>query len=144
MSQSFFAVVSLRRRPPGAVQPTVHDGVRMTRDGTAAVIEHDCEPVVAVRLELGTLATTLSDREILERYEHKLGALGAALVATPQLRWDDAGLCWVPRGHAIRLTVEPAIDEPTVMIDEIELTVAELTSMLSSHGAQICLVFLDE
>ncbi len=126
-------------------RPTdVMNGVRVTRDGTAALIAHDCEPVLTVRIELGAQAQTLTDQDILDRYNQRLYALGAALVASPQLRWDDAAGRWTPRGHAIRCVVEAAIDEPTVLVDEVELTVAELGAMLVRHGAQICLVFLDE
>lgn len=119
-------------------------GVRITRDGTAASIVHDCEPMLTVRIELGAHAPTLTDQDIVERCNHRLGALGAALVPSPQLRWDEATARWTPRGHAIRCEVEGAIDEPTVFVDSVELTVAELGAMLVRHGAEICLVFLDE
>jgi hypothetical protein len=119
-------------------------GVRVIRDGTAALIEHDCEPVIVVRLELGAHAGTLTDREIVERYSQRILALGATMVASPQLRWDEATRRWRPGGRAIRCVVEATVDEPTVLVDEVELTIADLSRMLANHGAQICLVFLDD
>jgi hypothetical protein len=118
--------------------------VRVIRDRTGAVIAHDCEPIVTVRLELGAHARTFSDGEIVDCYSRKLGVLGATLAGSPQLRWDDVERRWVPRGRIVVCNVEAAVDRPIVLIDEIELTLAELGSMLARHGAQICLVFLDD
>jgi hypothetical protein len=118
--------------------------VRVIRDRTGAVIAHDSEPIVTVRLELGAYARTFSDVEIVECYSRKLGALGATLAGSPQLRWDDVERRWVPRGRIVACNVEATVDGPIVVVDEIELTLAELGSMLARHGAQICLVFLDD
>src|SRR5438552_3789443 len=115
-------------------------GVRILRDGTAAVIEHDCDPMLRVRIELGALAHTLTDREILERHHQHVLGLGAAMVATPQLRWDEANERWRPRGRALVVL----IDGPIAIVDDLELTISELAGVLASHGAHICLVFLDE
>ena len=120
------------------------NGVHVTRDATGASIAHDCEPVITVRLELGEHAGTFSDREIVDRYHQRMCALGAALVASPQLRWDDTHRRWFPRSRTVRCVVETNVDAPTVVVDEVELTVAELGAMLADHGAQICLVFLDD
>jgi hypothetical protein len=120
------------------------NGVRVTRDGTGALIAHDFEPRITMRLELGPHADTLSEQDIVERYQQRVCALGAALVSSPQLNWDNATGHWRPRGRAIRFVVEASIEEPIVVVDDIELTVTELGAMLSSHGVQICLVFLDE
>jgi len=119
-------------------------GVRVTRDGTSAAIDHDLEPMLTVRIELGVRASTLTDQEIIDRCNHRIGALGAALVPSPQLRWDEALGRWTPSGNAIRCEVEGVIDDPTVFVDAVELSVSELGAMLVRHGAQICLVFLDE
>jgi hypothetical protein len=118
-------------------------GVQLRREATAAVIVHDCEPRISVRIELGPHATSLADHEIVDRYVRRLCALGTLLVGEPQLRWDDAILRWVPRGCALRCTVE-GIDEPIVVVGDSELTLGELGRMLASHGAEICLVLLDE
>ncbi len=120
------------------------NGVRVTRDATGALIAHDCEPVLTVRLELGEHAGSFSDQEIVDCYNQRMCALGAVLVASPQLRWDDVYCRWVPRGRAIRCVVEASADAPTVVVDEVELTIPELTAMLASHGAPICLMFLDD
>jgi hypothetical protein len=120
------------------------NGVRVIREGTAAMVEHDCDPAVAVRIDLGALASLLSDGDIVARYEQHVLALGAELVATPQLRWDEAAQRWRPTGRAIRCIVEPSIDEPTVLIDDVELSIGELARLLANHGASICLVFLDD
>lgn len=119
-------------------------GVRVIRDGTIVIVEHDCEPIVAVRLELGVRASTLSDREILDRYNQRVLALGAALIATPQLQRDDVTGRWRPSGRAIRCVVEGSVDEPTVFVDDVELSFAELGALMSNHGAPIFLVFLDD
>jgi hypothetical protein len=118
--------------------------VRVIRDLTGAVIAHDRESIVTVRLELGAHARTFSDGEIVDCYSRKLGELGATLAGSPQLRWDDVERRWVPRGRVVACHVEATIDGPIVLIDELELTLAELGSMLARHGAQICLVFLDD
>jgi hypothetical protein len=118
--------------------------VRVIRDRTGAVIAHDCEPIVTVRLELGAHARTFSDVEIVDCYSRKLGALGATLAGSPQLRWDEVERRWVPRNRVVRCSVEASVDGAIVLIDEVELTLAELGSMLARHGAQVCLVFLDD
>jgi hypothetical protein len=120
------------------------DGVRVTRDDSGAVIAHDCAPVVAVRLELGPHVRSYSDDDILRRYTHHVSALGAALIASPQLRWDEVARRWLPRGRAICCHVEAGIDAHLVVIDGLELTLAELAAMLSGHGARVCVVFLDD
>jgi hypothetical protein len=120
------------------------NGVRVIRDATGARIVHDCEPVISVRIELGARVDLFSDDEIVARYQQRLSALAAALVDSPQLRWDVAARRWVPRGRAICCVVERIVDEPAVFVDEVELTVGELGAMLSSHGATICVVFLDD
>ena len=119
-------------------------GVKVTRDGNAAVIVHDCAPDVAIRIELGVHAATLSDREVLERYHRKLHGLGAALIADPQLRWDEGLRRWQPSSNALRCVVEPSQDEPVIYIDDVELSFAELGSLMAGHGAGICLLFLDD
>jgi hypothetical protein len=118
--------------------------VRVTRDASGAVIANDCEPIVTVRLELGAHAGTFSEREIVDCYNRKLCALGADLAGSPQLRWDEVERRWLPRGRALRCYVETSLDAPTVVIDEVELTVGELGSLLARHGAHVCLVFLDD
>jgi hypothetical protein len=67
-----------------------------------------------------------------------------ALAATPQLQWDDTRARWRPVGPVIRCTVDHGSHETTVWIDELELSVDELATILSSHGAPVCLVFLDD
>jgi hypothetical protein len=118
--------------------------VRVTRDASGAVIANDCEPIVTVRIELGAHADTFSEREIVDRYHRTLCELGADLAGSPQLRWHEVERRWVPRGRALRCFVETSIEAPTVVIDEVELTVGELGAMLARHGAHICLVFLDD
>jgi hypothetical protein len=67
-----------------------------------------------------------------------------ALAATPQLQWDHARARWRPVGPVIHCIVEHGSSETTVWIDELELGVDELADILSSHGAPVCLVFLDD
>ena len=119
------------------------NGVHVVRMGTSAVVEHDCAPRLSIRIELGSLAHTLSDHEILERHRQAVLELGAALVDSPQLRWDELHERWRPCGRALVLVIE-ANPEPIAMIDDVELTLPELARVCTGHGAHICLVFLDE
>ena len=74
----------------------------------------------------------------------QLEELVGQLISTPQLYWDERCARWRPSGIAIRCVVEPGAEEPTIWVDELELTLADLAALLASQGAPVCLVFLDD
>lgn len=137
-SASFAATSSARQRPIIDMS-----GVRITRTGTAAVLEHEDIPSLVIRIELGPLAHTVSDREIVTRRDRQLLALAAASIASPQMAWDDAYERWRPRSRALSLVVADPAD-PVVLVDDLVLPIGELGRILASHGAHVFLVFLDD
>ena len=121
-----------RRLPPPFPGP---DAGRVFRPSELDDIDHDNETT-----------ETLDDQQLRDLHDRHILALVDAIPDAPQVRWDDAGRCWRPIGRTVRCAVEAgaALDEPLVVIDQLELNLAELGRMLAGHGAQICLVFLDE
>jgi hypothetical protein len=122
------------------------DDVHVHRHGNSAVIAFEGEPRSAVWLELGPAARTLTDQEILDRHHQRVLELVEQSATMPQVCWDDASGTWRPYGRVVRCVVEggPTLHEPLIMIDELELTLAELGRMLVGHGAHVCMLFLDE
>lgn len=122
--------------------------VHVHRHGTCAVIELDGEPRAAVWMELGPAARTMTDQEILDHHHRRVLSIVErnATMRGPSVWWDDASESWRPYRCLVRCAAEggATLDEPVVLIDELELTLAELGRMLVVHGTHVCMLFLDE
>jgi hypothetical protein len=129
-------------RPPFALLDDVH----VRREGNTALVELPGQPRTVVWIELGPSARTLSDQEILDRHHHHVLATIEQGARAPQVYWDDAAGCWRPYGRLVRCALEvgPTLGEPVMVIDELELTLAELGRMLVEHGAHVGMVFFDD
>jgi hypothetical protein len=120
--------------------------LRIVRTGDHALIEYPGEPGVTMCLRLDARGLAMSDRELRALHDQRLAALADALIAAPQVAWDERAACWRPRGPVVACAVEAgaAVDEPLVAIDDLELTLVELGRLLAGHGAPVRLLFMDE
>lgn len=124
--------------------PEVLRGVQVRREASGAFIEHDADPTLVVRIELGAHAASLGERELFERYHQRVLALGAAMIASPQLVRDELTGRWRPCGRVLRGSVEPGPDGPSLWVDDSELSLWELGALLEAHGAGVILMLLDD
>jgi hypothetical protein len=130
-----------------AISPLAGLGdVRISRDGDAAIIEYPGDPPVLVRIAVGLRARTLTDQEILDLHNQRLLAMTDAMIAAPQVIWDERAGCWRPHGRVVACVVDAGagLDEPLVAIDDVELSLGELGRLLAGHGAAVRLLFIDD
>jgi hypothetical protein len=124
--------------------PHVPRGVHVLRVANGAFIEHDADPTLVVQIDLGAHAASVGERELFERYRQRVLALGAAMIESPQLVRDEVTGRWCPHGRALRCSVEPGSDGPSVWVDQDELSLWELGALLEAHGASVIFMFLDD
>ena len=137
------------------------DQVRIRREGNSAVIEHVDTDVATVHLEIGAMGLKLTDQQILDLYNATIRAQQELArrhnhVAVdvpegrPQIRYCKASDQRVPRGHVLRCLIDdggPDGGEPTVTIDDHELSLAEFGRLLCTYagwGMRITFVPDDE
>lgn len=134
--------------------------MRITREGSSAVIAYLDPTVATTHLELGCDTSRLSDQQILERFNETMRARDA-LVAShkhvaieipagkPQVEYFAPGDQWVPRGHVVRCIVDDGgpDGEPIIDIDGREFSLREFGRMLTSFagwGLRVCVVPAEE
>ena len=141
------------RRP----RPASPDEVRITREGGTAVIEYADPSVRTVHLRLGPVLATLTDAEVLERFNAMLEAQAehaASMDRTlteippgrPQIAYYERGDQWTPRGEVLRCHIEDDAERGTlVLIDDIELDMPAFGRLLKTFaGFGMRIAFVDE
>jgi len=122
------------------------DEVRIERDGEYAVITFADETVGGMHLKLGPEVHGMSDLEILDRFNEVAAAMEANVNAwdqtvieipagKPQIEYAALSQQWVPIGGVLRCIIDESDDgQPTIWIDEKELSWAEFGRMLLVHN----------
>jgi len=131
------------------------DQVRITREGSDAIIDHADANLSGARI---TGIATMTDAEIVEMYNQILDAQGALLEAwdktvveeppgEKQIDYHENSDQWVPRGDVLRCIIDDGgpEGEVTIHIDDKELSLAEFGRMLRVHaGSGMRIAFVPE
>ena len=132
------------------------DQVRITREGTDAIIAHADANVSGARVVVGPGIASMSDADIVEMYNEILDAQWGLLqqwdktvVEEPpgekQIDYHEDSDQWVPRTDVLRCIIDDAgpNGEVTIDIDDQKLSLAEFGRLLSVHsgwGSRIAFV----
>ena len=141
------------RRP----RPASPDEVRISRDGDSAIIEYADPRIRGVHLRLGPALATMTDAQVLERFNLMLEAQ-AALAADvdrtlteippgrPQIEYYERGDQWVPRAEVLRCHIAGDAQRGTLIcIDDVELDMVAFGRMLQVFaGFGMRIAFVDE
>jgi hypothetical protein len=122
------------------------DEVRIERDGEYAVITSADDTVGGTNLKLGPEVQLMSDLEILERFNEVVAAMETSVnswdqtvieipAGKPQIEYAGSSQEWVPVGDVLRCLIDEGEDgQPTISIDDHELSWAEFGRMLLVHN----------
>ena len=122
------------------------DQVRITREGTTAIIEHADETISGVNLTIGEAIRSMSDCDILDVYNDVLAAQEQSLrdwdntvtevpIGQPQIAFQRDSDQWVPRGNVLRCIIEDnAEGEAVIVIDDNALSLHEFGRLLTVHA----------
>ena len=122
------------------------DQVRITRDGTTAIIEHADETISGVNLTIGDAIRSMSDRDILDVYNDVIAAQEQSRrdwdntvievpIGQPQIEFNRDSEQWAPRGDVLRCIIEDnAEGEAVIVIDDKELSLHEFGCLLRVHA----------
>jgi hypothetical protein len=120
--------------------------VRIDRDGEYAVITFADDTVGGMNLKLGPEVQGMTDLEILERFNEVVATMEAHVNAwdqtvieipagKPQIEYAASSQQWVPIGDVLRCLIDEGDDgQPTIWIDDTELSWAEFGRMLLVHN----------
>jgi hypothetical protein len=133
------------------------DEVRIERDGDYAVITFADDAIGGMNLKLGQEIQRMTDLEILEQFNEVVAAMEANVnawdqtvieipVGKPQIKYAASSEQWVPVGDVLRCILDEGDDgQPTIWIDDKELSWAEFGKMLLVHnGWGMRIVFVPE
>lgn len=133
--------------------------VRITRDGETAIIEYADPNVWTTHFKLGAEVQTMSDEEILERWNRGVEATEDFIAeqvyvaveippGRPQLQWAERAEQWTPRGGVVRgIVLGGDKDAPDVEVDGREMSWAEFGTTMTTYagwGFRLCFVPDDE
>jgi hypothetical protein len=122
------------------------DEVRIERDGEYAVITFADDTIGGMNVKLGEKIQRMTDLEILERFNEVVAAMEANVnawdqtvieipVGKPQIEYAASPEQWVPVGDVLRCILDEGDDgQPTIWIDDKELSGAEFGKMLLVHN----------
>jgi hypothetical protein len=122
------------------------DEVRIERDGDYAVITFADDAIGGMNLKLGQEIQRMTDLEILEQFNEVVAAMEANVnawdrtvieipVGKPQIEYAASSEQWVPVGDVLRCILDEGDDgQPTIWIDDKELSWAEFGKMLLVHN----------
>jgi hypothetical protein len=122
------------------------DEVRIEREGEYAVITFADETIGGMHLRLGKEVQRMADIEILERFNEVVAAMEASVnswdrtvveipAGKPQIEFAPESEQWCPVGDVLRCVIDESDDgQPTIWIDEKELSWAEFGRMLMVHN----------
>ncbi len=118
------------------------DQVRITRQGTTAIIQFADETIGGVNLTIGEDIHGMTDRDILELHNDIISAQEQSLrdwdntvfeipPAKPQIKFSRDSGQWVPQGEVLRCIIhDNEHREPVFEIDGKELSLGEFGRML--------------
>jgi len=123
------------------------DQVRISREKDNAIIEYADSTISTTHFRLGPEVDTMTDREILERFNEYIAARDQLAAeyehvaveippGKPQIEYFDKGYQWVPRGDVLRCVISDGgpDNEPIIYIDDRELSWKEFGSLLTTHA----------
>jgi hypothetical protein len=123
------------------------DQVKITRQDDYAVIEYADSSVSTVNFKIGPEMAKMTDQEILDchndciRVRERMRAEYVHVAVEippgkPQIEYFDKGMQWVPRGGVLRcvITDRGPRGEPTIHIDDHDLSLHEFGRLLSTYG----------
>ena len=120
--------------------------VRITRDGTTAVIEFADSNIMGVNLTIGDEIHGMTDRDILDVHNDIVAAQEQSLLdwdntvieippGKPQIKFSRGSDQWVPQGDVLRCIIEDnERGEAVIVIDDKELSLAEFGRLLTVHA----------
>lgn len=136
------------------------DEVHISRRGEYAIIEFADSTVSTTQFKLGPEVMSMSDEEILERFNASMRARDELMaehehvavevpIGRPQIEFFERGRQWTPRGGVLRCVIDDGgpEGEPVIHIDEHELSWGEFGRMLTTYagwGMRIVFVPDDE
>ena len=140
------------------------DEVRITRepDGETALIEYADDAIGGTDFKLGPALRTMTDAEVLERFNDMLAAMEELRqdykhlaievpIGQPQIEWSEVADQWCARGDVLRCVIHDGGGddgrEPLIEIDDRRLTWAEFGRMLTTFagwGMRLVIVPDDE
>ena len=103
------------------------DQVRITREGSDAIIDHADAGISGTRITVGPDIATMTDREIIDVFngilaaqERLLAAWDKTVIEEPrgekQIDYHENGDQWVPRGDVLRCIIDDAGPDGEVTI----------------------------
>jgi len=122
------------------------DQVRITREGTTAIIEHADSNISTTNLTIGGEIEIMSDQEILAVYNAIIASQEQSLrewdntvteipPGKPQIKFEKRCNQWVPRGEILRCVIEDdEHGEAVVWIDDRELSLHEFGRLLTVYA----------
>ena len=134
------------------------DQVKISREGTCAVIEYIDSSISTVYFEIGDSIQDMTDQEILDHFNFSVeiqqqmatdyNHIAVEIPADrPQIRYDQDAVQWVPRGDVLRCVIDDGGPdyEVSIIVDEHELTLSEFGKLLLTHsGWGMRLTFVPE
>ncbi len=136
------------------------DEVHISRRGEHAIIEFADSTVSTTQFKLGPEVASMSDDEILDRFNASMRARDEAMaeyehvavevpVGRPQIDFFERGQQWTPRGDVLRCIIDDGGPggEPVIHIDDQELSWPEFGRLLTTYagwGMRIVFVPDDE
>lgn len=121
------------------------DQVRITRDGTSAIIEHADPTISTTSLTIGPKIDQMTDHDILALYNAIIASQEQILrewdntvteipAGKPQIKRDREGT-FQPRGEVLRCVIESdAGGETVICIDDKELSISEFGRLLRIYA----------
>lgn len=122
------------------------DQVRITREGTTAVIDHADPTISGVNLTIGDAIHGMTDHEILAVYNDVIAAQEQSRrdwdntvveipPGKPQIKLNRDSGQWVPQGEVLRCIIEDnAEGEAVIVIDDKELSLREFGRLLTVYA----------
>ncbi len=122
--------------------------VRITREGTTAVIDHADPTISGVNLTIGDAIHAMSDQDILVVYNDVIAAQEQSRrdwdntvieipPGKPQIKHNRDSGQWMPQGEVLRCSIEDnAEGEAVIVIDDKELSLREFGRLLTRHQSR--------
>ena len=121
--------------------------MRITRDGTDAIIDHADANLSRARIAIGPGIASMSDADIVDMYNEILESQWRLLqqwdktvVEEPpgekQIDYHENSDQWVPRGDVLRCIIDDGgpNGEVVIQIDDQELSLREFSRLLHMHA----------
>ncbi len=132
--------------------------VKITKQGTCAIIEYKDSSIPTVHFEMGISLQGLTEQEILDKFNLSLNIQQEMAAeykhiareippGKPQIKYDRDVESWIPNGDVLRCVIDDGGPdyEVSIIIDEHELSLSEFGKLLLIYnGWGMRLVFVPE